>query len=245
MDFKKNPKTKFEAIENLSEADAEKEIGALREGIDYHDHLYYVKNDPKISDAVYDKLFDRLQQLEEKFPQFQSDTSPTRRVGAEPVDNLKRVAHAAPMLSLNAVLERADAEDFDDFVRRNLKDDVEYVLEPKFDGSVADFFEQEQNRKVLDRLADVGVKVEKMPAAAKKSRLADKTLVFTGSLEDFTRDEAEETVEMLGGRATSSVSSETDYLVVGEGPGSKLEQAKKQDVEILDEKAFKKLLREY
>ena len=134
MDFKKNPPTNFKDIEKLSEAQAEKEIDALREGIDYHDHLYYVKNDPQISDAVYDRLFDRLQQLEEKFPQFQSDTSPTRRVGAEPVDKLKRVAHAAAMLSLRAVLDKAEGEDFDDFVRRNLKADVEYVLEPKFDG---------------------------------------------------------------------------------------------------------------
>jgi DNA ligase (NAD+) len=134
MDFKKNPKTNFKDIDTLSEQNAKKEIEALREGIDYHDDFYYLKNDPKISDAVYDKLFDRLQKLEEKFPKLQSKTSPTRRVGTEPVDKLKRVAHAAPMLSLNAVLAEAEAEDFDDFVRRNLKDNIEYVLEPKFDG---------------------------------------------------------------------------------------------------------------
>jgi DNA ligase (NAD+) len=134
MDFKKNPKTNFKDIDKLSETEAGEEIEALRTGIDYHDYLYYVKNEPKISDAVYDKLFDRLQKLEEKFPKFQSTSSPTRRVGSEPVDKLKRVAHAAPMLSLNAVLDEAEAENFDDFVRRNLQDNVEYVLEPKFDG---------------------------------------------------------------------------------------------------------------
>lgn len=134
MDFKKNLKTNFKDIDKLSEEMAKEEIEALREGIHYHDYRYYVKNDPKISDAVYDKLFERLQKLEEEFPKFHARTSPTRRVGAEPVDQLKRVAHAAPMLSLNAVLEEAEVEDFDDFVRRNLKEDVEYVLEPKFDG---------------------------------------------------------------------------------------------------------------
>jgi DNA ligase (NAD+) len=134
MDFKKNPKTNFKEIDKLSQENARKEIEALREGIDYHDDLYYVKNGPEISDAVYDKLFDRLQKLEEKFPELQSQTSPTRRIGAEPVDKLKRVAHAAPMLSLNAVLEEVEAENFDDFVRRSLKDNVGYVLEPKFDG---------------------------------------------------------------------------------------------------------------
>ena len=134
MDFKKNPKMNFKEIDKLSEAQAGEEIEALRAGIDYHDYRYYVKNDPQISDAMYDRLFERLQKLEEEFPKFRSDTSPTRRVGAEPVDELERVTHAATMLSHNAVLEQADAEDFDDFVRRNLEDDVDYVLEPKFDG---------------------------------------------------------------------------------------------------------------
>jgi DNA ligase (NAD+) len=132
--MKKNPETNFKDIDTLSKEEAEKEIEALREGIDYHDYLYYVKNAPEISDAVYDRLFDRLQKLEEKFAEFQSNTSPTRRVGAQPVAELRRVAHAAPMLSLNAVLAGVEAEDFDEFVRRNLKDTVEYVLEPKFDG---------------------------------------------------------------------------------------------------------------
>jgi DNA ligase (NAD+) len=134
IDFKKNPKTNFKVIDKLSKEGARDEIEALREGIYHHDYLYYVKNQPKISDAVYDKLFLRLQKLEEKFPEFHSNTSPTRRVGAEPVGELKRVAHADPMLSLNAVPEAAKVEDFDDFVRRKLKDDVEYILEPKFDG---------------------------------------------------------------------------------------------------------------
>jgi len=134
MDFKKNSETNFKNIDKLSEAEAGEEIEALQEGIDYHDYRYYVQNEPQISDALYDRLFERLQKLEEKFPKFRSSTSPTRRVGAEPVHELERVAHAAPMLSLNAVLEQAGAEDFDDFVQRNLGDDVDYVLEPKFDG---------------------------------------------------------------------------------------------------------------
>jgi DNA ligase (NAD+) len=115
---------------------------------------------------------------------------------------------------------------------------------PQIAESVADFFQQAENRKVLDRLAEAGVKVEKMPAPSKKSALDGKTFVFTGSLESFTRDEAKEKVEMRGGRATSGVSGQTDYLVVGEEPGSKLEEARQQKVEILDEKAFKELIGE-
>ena len=135
MDFKKNPKPDFKDIEELSKDEARKEIDALRAGIDYHDYRYYVKNQPEISDALYDKLFKRLQELEEAFPEFQSDTSPTRRVGAEPVDELKKVKHAAPMLSLNAALEQKEIENFNRFVRRNTKKkEVLYTVEPKFDG---------------------------------------------------------------------------------------------------------------
>jgi DNA ligase (NAD+) len=135
MDFKKNPKTNFKKIDNLTKKEAKEEIEALREGIEYHDHLYYVKNQPKISDAVYDRLFRRLQELEETFPELQSDASPTRRVGAEPVDKLKKVKHAASMLSLNAVLDQKEAEEFDRFIRRNTDGrNIVYSLEPKFDG---------------------------------------------------------------------------------------------------------------
>jgi len=135
LDFKKKPSTEFKDIEDLSPKEAKEEVEALREGIEYHDYLYYVKNQPKISDATYDKLFHRLQELEEAFPDLQSDTSPTRRVGAPPVDELKKVEHVSPMLSLNAALEEGEVEDWFDFVRRNTKSDkLAFVLEPKFDG---------------------------------------------------------------------------------------------------------------
>ncbi len=66
--------------------------------------------------------------------------------------------------------------------------------------------------------------------------------MFTGDLDDFTRDEAKEAVERFGGRATTSVSGNTDYVVVGDNPGSKYDDARDQDTEILDEEAFKKLI---
>jgi DNA ligase (NAD+) len=135
MDFKKSPPTHFEDVDNLGEEAAHKEIEALREGINYHDYLYYVENRPKISDAAYDKLFRRLKDLEEAFPDLRSENSPTQRVGNDPVDNLPKVDHAAAMLSLNAVLQAKDFEDFHDSVRRRTgKRSVTYVLEPKFDG---------------------------------------------------------------------------------------------------------------
>ena len=135
MDFKKNPRADFEDVGNLGKEEARRQIEALQEGIDYHDYLYYTKNAPEISDALYDKLFHRLLELEEAFPDLQSDSSPTQRVGAAPVDKLKKIEHTAPMLSLNAALEKKKVQDFCDFVRRRVDaKEVVYVLEPKYDG---------------------------------------------------------------------------------------------------------------
>jgi len=136
MDFKYNPESDFKDISRMSEDEAKEEIQALREGVEYHNYLYYIKNQPEISDALYDKLLKRLQDLEEAFPQFQSDVSPTRRVGAPPVSQLNKVRHTAPMLSLNAELEAEKIKEFDEFIHRNARDDeIAYVLEPKFDGA--------------------------------------------------------------------------------------------------------------
>ncbi len=134
-DFRHHPDTNFENVSDLSKDDARDEVEALRDGIRYHDHLYYVENDPELSDAVYDKLFRRLQELEEAFPEFRSKNSPTRRIGAKPVDELKRVDHAAPLLSLHAVIEADEVGSFWDTVQSaTKKQKVEVVVEPKFDG---------------------------------------------------------------------------------------------------------------
>lgn len=135
MDFKKKPRTDFRAIEDLDKEEAEEEIEALREGINYHDYLYYVKNDPQISDAVYDKLFQRLEALEEAFPDLRPEDSPTVRVGVEPVSELEKVEHKAPLLSLQATLEESDVKAFlESASARGEKKRLVYCLEPKFDG---------------------------------------------------------------------------------------------------------------
>ncbi len=114
---------------------------------------------------------------------------------------------------------------------------------PEIAAAVKKFFEQEKNRQVLDKLEGHGVEVkESFSPAPGDLPLAGRKFVFTGQLEGFTRQEAEAAVERLGGRATSSVSGETDIVVAGSNPGSKLDEAKKKKIRIIDEKEFEKLL---
>ena len=74
--------------------------------------------------------------------------------------------------------------------------------------------------------------------------LEGKIFVFTGELENYTREEAEELVENKGGQATSSISDETDFVVAGKKPGRKLDRAKKREIRVLDENEFVKILTE-
>jgi len=110
--------------------------------------------------------------------------------------------------------------------------------------SVHEWLTGDYGRGVIASLAEAGVSMT-MPRGHRARRdgpLAGKTLVVTGTLEDLTRQEAEEAIREAGGRAASSVSKKTDYLVAGGDPGSKLEKAEKLGVEVLDEAGFKKLI---
>ena len=103
MDFMGcDPDTDFRPLDALGTEDAAREAEALQEGIRHHDWLYDVKNAPAISDAVYDRLFERLQDLEARWPERSTPDSPTRKVGAPPVEGLSRARHRAPMLSLRS-----------------------------------------------------------------------------------------------------------------------------------------------
>lgn len=113
--------------------------------------------------------------------------------------------------------------------------------------SVVQFFKKEENSKVIDKLRNAGLKLEeKEPEKPTQvdERFQDKRFVFTGSLEHLTRDEARRAVEQRGGNVTSSVSSNTDYVVVGEEPGSKYQKAKQLNVKILSEGKFLQMLNE-
>ncbi|MBD3321921.1 MAG: NAD-dependent DNA ligase LigA [Chitinivibrionales bacterium] len=135
MDYKKSIPDTFAGISSLSKNDAQKEIGRIREAIIYHDRQYYIKNKPVISDSAYDRLFCRLEELEERFADLKSENSPTSRVGAEPVGSLKKRRHTVMMQSLQAALEEEKIRGFDSTIRNAAKRrTIEYMAEPKFDG---------------------------------------------------------------------------------------------------------------
>lgn len=107
--------------------------------------------------------------------------------------------------------------------------------------NIEGFFHQKHNVELINKLIRLGVHWPE-ELLIKKSGIAGKTFVLTGSLKSLTRDEAKEKVEHLGGRASISVSKNTDYVVTGENPGSKYDKAKELGVAILDEETFLNLL---
>jgi DNA ligase (NAD+) len=110
-------------------------IAQLRAEIAQHNHRYYVQDDPTIPDAEYDKLFRELQTLEAQHPELLTFDSPTQRVGGAPLKAFAEVHHRTAMLSLNNALSEEEVRAFDTRIREALDvADVEYAVEPKFDG---------------------------------------------------------------------------------------------------------------
>ena len=105
--------------------------------IEHHNYRYHVLDDPELSDAAYDALFDELKDLEDAHPELVTADSPTQRVGAPPADGFRKVEHLSPMGSLEKVTTREALEKWADDVRKRLGTDepVAYVVEPKIDGS--------------------------------------------------------------------------------------------------------------
>ncbi len=112
-------------------------VEELRGILDYHSYRYYVLDEPELSDADYDRLFDELVALEQEHPDLASPDSPTRRVGAPPAEGFRKVEHLVPMGSLDKVTDEDGVRKWGDDVRKRLESDeaVAYVTEPKIDGS--------------------------------------------------------------------------------------------------------------
>jgi DNA ligase (NAD+) len=115
--------------------DIKSEIDSLAASVERHQDLYYKKAMPEISDAEYDALFNRLLELESKYPRYARPDSPTRRVGSDLDNEFPEVSHPAPMLSLDKVYLRGELEEWIGKIERDSRDDPALVVEEKVDGS--------------------------------------------------------------------------------------------------------------
>ncbi len=181
--------------------------------------------------------------------------------GKKSVDNLKNAIEEAKNRPIDRLLfglgirfvgkttAKVLADHIDDI--EDLKDWGKQELEgikdigPVVAGSIHQFFKNENNLELIRTLKYLGVQTRKVKHAQEEvdQFLKGKSFVFTGGLENFSRDDSKALVEKFGGKVTGSVSSNTDYLVAGSDPGSKLEKAKQLgNVEILDEEGFRQLI---
>lgn len=122
----------------------------LRERIHYHNYRYHVLDDPVISDAEFDRLMQKLSQLESEYPGLVTPDSPTQRVGAAPLDKFETVPHRVPMLSLENAFSEAEAREFEDRLKRFLRtsEAFDYVVEPKMDGVAVELVYEQGHLRV-------------------------------------------------------------------------------------------------
>ncbi|GIV34069.1 MAG: DNA ligase [Chitinophagales bacterium] len=177
------------------------------------------------------------------------------------VNNLKRAIEESKNRPLNRLIYGLGIRYVGEATAKTLMQAVEHLLEfkdwtveqfeqledigPKVAASLADFFHNPDNIRMLHELERLGVNLKSEKSTAHLSgKLAGKTFLFTGTLEHFSRSEAESLVEANGGKVAGSVNAKLNYLVVGAEPGSKLEKAKKLGtVHIISEQQFLDLLK--
>lgn len=178
------------------------------------------------------------------------------RTGDKSADNLLRQIEAGKERPLSRFLfalgiplvgermARTLAETFDtlDELMQASAEDLQKIpdIGPEVAGSIVTFFSDDENRRTIAEMHKAGLKLHNPCAKGKTaaSPLAGLNFVFTGSLERWTRSEAKRLVESLGGKAVSGVSGETHYVVAGPGAGSKLEEAKKRNIPVMNEEEF-------
>jgi DNA ligase (NAD+) len=175
-----------------------------------------------------------LERLGEKSAQnLVSAVADSRRI------SLSRFLYALGIRHVGEHVAQILAEQFEniDQVMAAEKEQLENIagIGPKVAASIVDFMRQEQNRATIGRLMESGVEILGEPSSDRGSSLAGKTFVLTGALSSMTRSEAKARIEAAGGNVTGSVSKNTDYVVAGQSPGSKLDQARKFEITVIDE----------
>ena len=183
--------------------------------------------------------------------------SDLERMGAKSAANLKNAIEKAKSIAFGRFLfalgirhvgEHAATLLADHFAALDAlmdssREELEAVdgIGPTVAESIVRFFEQNHNRRIIDQMLASGVKLE--TAGPKKSgKLNGRVFVLTGKLENYTRSQAKTLIESAGGKVSGSVSGNTDYVVAGDAPGSKLDRARLLGVKIIDEQALKKML---
>jgi DNA ligase (NAD+) len=162
---------------------------------------------------------------------------------------LDRLLHAIGIRHVGARIAQVLAEHFGSLAALEEADEAALLevgtIGPEIASSVAGFFSSKAGKSFIQRLRQAGVNppARSPHRAATTGPLAGKTFVLTGTLEDFTREEAARLLQEAGGKVTSSVSSKTDAVVAGTDPGSKRDKAKKLGVEIWDEARLKAALK--
>ena len=190
------------------------------------------------------------------------DIAILERMGEKSADNLLQAIEASKQRPLDKVIfalgiryvgegaARLLAEHFRslDEVMRASVDTIARIpgIGWKTAKSVYDFFRREENRKVIEKLRRAGItfEIQETKPETVDQRFYQKTFVFTGTLNRFSRDEASRMVEARGGHVSHSVSRKTDYLVVGTEPGSKLQKARKLGVKIVTEEEFYRMVKQ-
>lgn len=121
-------------------SEIKKKVDELRHQIEHHNYLYYALDQPEISDAEFDRLFQELERLEEDYPELKTPDSPTQRVGAEPLESFHQIEHPLPMYSLANARDRQELDDWHRRLAKLLEDaglgaaGAAFVTEPKIDG---------------------------------------------------------------------------------------------------------------
>ena len=110
------------------------EIERLINELNQHNQLYYVHNQPEISDFEFDQLLKKLEQLENEFPEFASENSPTKRVGGDLTKKFQAVSHRYPMMSLSNTYSEEEITDWENRIKKSIGEEIEYVCELKYDG---------------------------------------------------------------------------------------------------------------
>jgi DNA ligase (NAD+) len=118
----------------MTSLEAQNEINRLTNKLNHHNHLYYVESDPQISDYDFDMLLNQLIDLENKFPEFASETSPTKRVGGDITKKFASIKHRFPMLSLGNTYSREEIIEWENRIKKSVETKIEYVCELKYDG---------------------------------------------------------------------------------------------------------------